>query len=472
MPKRSANAQFGLQMPVRVDPMTEPKTDSLRDALADDPRWRLARSIATGNHFARSPLLSQFLLYVVAETLMGRQVAVTEHQIGVHVFGRPRSYRTDEDNIVRNYARQLRKRLAEHFAGNGNRTGMRIEIPVGGYVPVFCNSRESESCGQIESQVENQSPAQPQSAADVGPAVPENPESSSAPSLVWRFLRKLAVSGKMGIAVYSVVLVCSTWVAASRILVPSPPPEPAQLLWKEILRGADNTYIVPPDAGLNLLEDISHQPSQLADYIRGSYLGQSLPNLDNHTTEDIRTQRFTDFVSLQVLADLTRQQEYDPRHVLLRFPRELRLDNLKTSNVVLIGSVNSNPWSTIADSETNFRIVPNVGMEGASIVNTRPQPGESVSYASHWNEPSHETFALIDFVPNLSGNGHLLLLEGLDVAGTQSAAELLFHSTAISSILKRAQRPDGSLRPFEILLRSTSIQSDSAGSQIVATRFH
>jgi hypothetical protein len=472
MPKRSVNAQFGLQVPVRVVPKTEPKTESMtdhsRDALADDPRWRLAQSVAAGSHFARSPLLSQFLLYVVAETLMGRQAAVTEHQIGVHVFGRPRSYRTDEDNIVRNYARQLRKRLTGHFADDGNDTGMRIEIPVGGYVPVFSNCHESD----VSSLAANQASEQPQPTADAGPSARENSESSPGPSLVRRFLRKFALSGKMGIAVYSVVLVCSTWVAASRILVPNPPPEPAQLLWNEILRGADSTYIVPPDAGLNLLEDISRQPSQLADYIRGSYLGQSLPNLDNHTTEDIRTQRFTDFVSLQVLADLTRQQEYDPRHVLLRFPRELRLDNLKTSNVVLIGSVNSNPWSTIADSETNFRIVPNAGMEGASIVNTKPQPGESLSYASHWNEPSHETFALIDFVPNLSGNGHLLLLEGLDVAGTQSAAELLFHSNTISSILKRAQRPDGSLRPFEILLRSTSIQSDSAGSQIVATRFH
>jgi hypothetical protein len=54
--------------------------------------------------------------------------------------------------------------------------------------------------------------------------------------------------------------------------------------------------------------------------------------------------------------------------------------------------------------------------------------------------------ALIAFLPNLDGSGHLLLLQGLDVAGTQAAAETLFHPAAIAPILRQATRPDGSLR--------------------------
>ena len=103
---------------------------------------------------------------------------------------------------------------------------------------------------------------------------------------------------------------------------------------------------------------------------------------------------------------------------------------------------------------------------------TKPQPGEAATYASHWNEPAHETFALIAFLPNLSGNGHLLVLEGLDVAGTQAAAEMLFHPSAIDPILKRATRPDGSLRNFEVLLRSTSIESNATGTQVIASRIY
>jgi hypothetical protein len=102
----------------------------------------------------------------------------------------------------------------------------------------------------------------------------------------------------------------------------------------------------------------------------------------------------------------------------------------------------------------------------------KPQPGEAESYVSHWNEPAHETFAVISFLPNLGGNGHLLFLQGLDVAGTQAAAEALFGRDALAPVLRRATRPDGSLRFFEVLLRSTSIQSSAAGTQVIAFRIH
>jgi hypothetical protein len=104
------------------------------------------------------------------------------------------------------------------------------------------------------------------------------------------------------------------------------------------------------------------------------------------------------------------------------------------------------------------------------IANAHPQPGEADTYVSHWNEPDHETFALISCFPNLSGNGHILVLQGLDVAGTQAAAEALLHPVAIAKILKEATRADGTLRSFEILLRSTSIQSASARTSVVGSR--
>src|ERR1700758_1031636 len=97
----------------RLGQSSVPIVRSMPENLRDDARWRLAQEVVAGPHFARSPLLSKFLLYVVAETLEGREASITEHKIGVAVFDRPASYRTEKDNIVRNYARQLRKRLAE-----------------------------------------------------------------------------------------------------------------------------------------------------------------------------------------------------------------------------------------------------------------------------------------------------------------------------------------------------------------------
>ena len=114
-----------------------PPEEAWPASLHEDPYWALAQRVISGPNFARSPLLTKFLLFVVAETLEGRGNEITEHQIGVQVFDRPADYRTLEDNIVRSYARQLRKRLAEHFADQGSSEPVRIDIPVGGYVPVF-----------------------------------------------------------------------------------------------------------------------------------------------------------------------------------------------------------------------------------------------------------------------------------------------------------------------------------------------
>ena len=47
--------------------------------LQDDPRWSLAQRIVASAHFSRSPLLSKFLLFEVAETLEGRASEIAEH---------------------------------------------------------------------------------------------------------------------------------------------------------------------------------------------------------------------------------------------------------------------------------------------------------------------------------------------------------------------------------------------------------
>ncbi len=449
---------------VQPKPKPQLQEEAPLPGLHHDPHWELAQRVVAGSNFARSPLLSKFLLFVVAETLEGRADEISEHQIGVQVFERPPDYRTLEDNIVRSYARQLRKRLAEHFAGEGAAELVRIDIPVGGYVPVFVPAGSSER----EKDDTAGNGAQKHSLAQVTLMRPRGAEPAAARRTRWvpRLLAALLV------VPYSAALVGITWYAATRAAAPHPPQEPARVLWTALFSGSANSYIVPSDAGFNLLEDLSRRPVPLAEYIAGNYEKLPLAGVDAHSSQDLRTQQLTPFVDLQIAAAFAHLYEDDPQRVFVRFPRDLRLDDLKNANAVIIGSVGSNPWAAMAESNANFRIVDRPGMSGAEIINLRPQPGEAPTYASHWNEPSHETFALIAFLPNLSGNGHLLVLEGLDVAGTQAAAEMLLHPSAIDPILKRATRPDGSLRNFEVLLRSTSIESNATGTQVIASRIY
>lgn len=433
------------------------------DCLEDDPRLSLSRRVVAGRHFAKSPLLSKFFLYVVTETLAGRQAEITEHQIGVQVFGRSPGYLTVEDNIVRNYARQLRRRLAEHFADEGSSESLRVEIPLGGYIPVFTRASDVNPAGQRRSD-----PVP----VNLGTQLESTPPTSSGAAVAHRRNWQRLMLRASVLAACAAVLISLTWFAAARTHAQRQAPEPAQLLWAALFDGPANSYIVPADAGFNLLEDLSGRPLPLADYIKGGYLELPLAKVDAHTAQDLRSQQFTSFVDLQIVTALARLSEFNPQRVILRFPRDLRLDDLKNANAVIIGSVGSNPWASIAGDSTNFRIVYHEDMQGATLINMKPQPGEAPSYVSQWNEPAHETFAVISFLPNLGGNGHLLLLQGLDVAGTQAAAEVLFRQDALAPVLRRATRPDGSLGFFEVLLRSTSIQSSAAGTQVIAFRIH
>jgi hypothetical protein len=434
--------------------------------LEQDPRWQLAQRLVASRHFVRSALLSRFLLYIVAESLLDRTENITEHAIGVRVFDRPSSYRTVEDNIVRNYARQLRRRLADFFADEGAAEPLHIDIPLGGYIPAF---------------IQPSSKKPPAPATEHDRAIPISLLPDPADSTIVAHAephparRPILVAALF--AAYTLALIAIVWFAAVRLHAPrptaqdtSPAASPAAPLWAALFRSDMNTWIVPSDAGLNLLEDLSRRPVSLADYISGGAARLALPAIDAHSQQDLRNQHFTSFVDLQIVAALARLPQFNPERVVLRFPRDLRLDDIRNANAIVLGSVSSNPWAAMAEASANFRIVLGPGMQGASIANAHPEPGESASYVSHWNEPDHETFALISCFPNLSGNGHILVLQGLDVAGTQAAAEALLHPTAIAPILKEATRPDGTLRSFEILLRSTSIQSASARTSVVGSR--
>src|ERR1700761_7237593 len=100
--------------------------DSGLSTDSEDPRWLLALRIAASGSLGRSELLSDFLLYIVDRCVRGRTEEITEQRIGVIVFGRAEHYDPTEDNIVRSYARKLRKRIAEYWASEGRKETLRL----------------------------------------------------------------------------------------------------------------------------------------------------------------------------------------------------------------------------------------------------------------------------------------------------------------------------------------------------------
>ena len=87
--------------------------------------------------FRRAPRHSRFLTYVVRKKLAGSTDCVKEYLIGLEVFDRPVDYDPGAEPIVRVEAGRLRSRLADYYKTLGRLDEIRIQLPIGTYVPVF-----------------------------------------------------------------------------------------------------------------------------------------------------------------------------------------------------------------------------------------------------------------------------------------------------------------------------------------------
>ena len=105
-----------------------PDQSAIREALD-----RVLSSAA----FARNERQSRFLRFLVDGHLEGRTDELKESVIALEVFDRPPDYDPKIDAIVRTEAVRLRARLAKYYDGEGLADPVVIELPKGGYRPVF-----------------------------------------------------------------------------------------------------------------------------------------------------------------------------------------------------------------------------------------------------------------------------------------------------------------------------------------------
>src|SRR5258708_26348844 len=93
--------------------------------------------ILSSKAFRQADRLKRFLSFVVAETLSGRSDRLKEFAVGVEVFGKDTSFDPRNDPIVRVQARRLRAQLSRYYREEGQEDELTIEMPKGGYAPIF-----------------------------------------------------------------------------------------------------------------------------------------------------------------------------------------------------------------------------------------------------------------------------------------------------------------------------------------------
>jgi hypothetical protein len=481
--------------------------------LLDDPRWQLAQRIASSRSLGRSALLEEFLLYICDRQLRGKGANITEQRIGVRVFGRPEGYNSSEDNIVRNYARTLRKRIQEYFETEGVHEPLRLEIPRGGYVPVFVEATAATSpaptpspLGAVVTSSEEPSatrtkPLEAERISSVDP--PPTQTLSTSPQREGRgpSIRGFGQLHPSALTIATLAAVLIAGILLGRIMSGNSVKQALQssvfaatddgrsrVFWKHLFQQNQDTYIVPADGGLVMMQSFTRQPVSVEDYARGSYrnhvaVEQQLQPVTSHLNADLRTKlihhvevlgdrRYTSVVDLDLTSQLSRLPTVVPERLMVRYARDLRMDDLRSGNAVLLGSSDANPWVDLFQSQLNFRF--DSGIEGGSqrIINQHLLPGEQPLYFSDAADPLHHTYGVIAFLPNLSNTGYVVIIEGINMAGTQAAGEFLLNPESMRPVLKRAITPNGIVRPFELLLSTNDVAANASRAQILSERIH
>ena len=441
------------------------------DSLTRTHEWRLACRIAASKRLSKSELLPKFLLYICEQSLIGNADRITEQHIGTHIFNRPTDYNPGEDNIVRSYARLLRKRLDEYFESEGKQETIRIVIPRGGYVPIFKAKTEEDPA----------EPGAPPVAAHEAPKlnhlstkpilppadIAEHTQTVSSPVLRLPWVLVL-IGLLLGFALASI----AWWAIHAREEKTSQ--ESAHPIWAEVFQANKDTLIVPADSGLGILQNLSGILIPLETYASRSYFSGDtpVPGINAANLDDLREQRYTSVVDLNIVARLMQLPELAASRTEIRYARSVTAEDLKNSNVILLGSSHTNPWVSLFEDRLNFKLKYTPTVDQSFVLNERPLGSEQKQYLNGTSQTDNRTYGVIDYLPNLDRNGHVLIIQGLNMAATQAAADALFNSKDIKAILNQAMLPNGSLKSFELLIQTSSIGATDPGSQIIATRFY
>jgi hypothetical protein len=70
-------------------------------------------------------------------------------------------------------------------------------------------------------------------------------------------------------------------------------------------------------------------------------------------------------------------------------------------------------------------------------------------------------------IPNLSGTGNLLIVEGISMAGTEAAWDFVLHDSELLPFLKNIPKPDGTLPSFELLLGTQNMGSSAVHGTVL-----
>jgi len=435
--------------------------NALAEAELDMPtieeRRALIDRVAASTHFQRSVRLRDFLLYVGGQSLKEGCPEIHEQEVGARVFGRPLSYDRSQDNIVRVNATELRKRIDAYFATEGIHEPLILEIPRGGYKPIFYRRQLlAEQPGQA---VESQRTAIPTPL--VSPMLPK--PSRAFPNGFW-------VAASLLLTVACLVLLQQNR-AMHKQLSPWEGKPALAAFWGDFLRYHQQTDVVLPDDSVSVIQDLVHHPITLDEYLSREYMRQvQASDLSVDRKEDLNQVFSHNLITFggvraaqQMLAEIPASNA--PHLTLSRY---YTADSMKRNNVILIGGKKANPWVHLFDNQINFVTDYDHEHAHAFVGNLHPKPGEQPVYVVPRYPDSLVGYSVVAYLPSPSGTGNAIVLAGTDSDATSAAAEFLTSEEQLERF--KATIHASQIPYFEVLLKTSHVSGTSFNSELVAYR--
>ncbi|MFN7947542.1 MAG: hypothetical protein U0Z53_19490 [Blastocatellia bacterium] len=419
--------------------------------------------ILRSRHFVHAPKKQKFIQLICDFYLNGRAGELNEYLIGREVFERDDRYNPAADPIVRVGAHDVRKKLELYYQNEGAQDAIRLIIPVGSYEPTFVRTcvHENPEAIEVVPGGENHEVLSPD------PVSPATEQSGSDPVSERRWLW-LALAG-------SAVLLLSVIILAvnNRSLRQQLDQSAARLaaersqygaVWEPFLKNNTPTMLIlsnptvhrpvnGADPEVLTKKGIRLSPEQAG--VLTSAAGNRLPFRADQPVQLIPAfDMYTgigEAIGIYRLSGLLHQAG---ERTILRQSRSIGPDDLKSYDVILLGSVYANQWSKPLSVRENF-----VYTSRTTIENLNPLPGEEREYRAVFNQTTGsllEDYALITVTPGFSGDTTVMVLAGIYSEGTEAAAEFVTateHLNELNQRLRQTGEHSGTPRYYQALLK-------------------
>jgi hypothetical protein len=417
--------------------------------------------ITISSHFRNSKRYPAFLRFVVEQTLAGRVDDLKERTLGIEVFARPSDYDTNADPVVRVTAGEIRKRLAQYYRTTGHEHELRIELPLGSYVPQFFSASAVPEVQAVEAEggatSEGGDPARQPATGLSKPVTPISGEVETEierPPV--RTLAKPRFTLASTASLVILALIVASVIFGIRIWRGRPAEPGIDYFWKPILSSDTPALIV---IGIHSLDESGK------DLSSGTHVNSAAESQQDMLTSMIRSEMVpvSDIVSYSQLTRLLTERGHTYR---TQGSSETTFEQLQRGPVILIGGFD-NAWTLRLTSTLRYRFMNPGALVGVITDSEHPE-------ATGWRFDNGQSafsnsrdYAIVAsfFDPRIEQR--VLIAAGIGKSGTAAATEFLSTNKYLEAWRSQTGLPRN--KNVEIVLSTEIVEGQQGPPKVIAT---